>query len=188
MTLHSSLAAPKVTIHNGKAVTTSKDVADYFGKRHDNVLRAIDSLDCSANFHALNFEEMFSSIEIGNGATRDSKIFTMTKDGFVFLVMGFTGKKAAAFKEAYIAEFNRMEARLSSAVQPAPTRHKTPDCRYRVQVTIWDDLLGGKLAFVGKANSFRSIAAGIATDLGYRPTSFVEIPDALEKLSARRIH
>lgn len=112
MTLHTSLAAPKVTIHNGKAVTTSKDVADYFGKRHDNVLRAIDSLDCSANFHALNFEEMFLSIEIGNGATRDSKIFTMTKDGFVFLVMGFTGKKAAAFKEAYIAEFNRMEAEL----------------------------------------------------------------------------
>ncbi|WP_440864467.1 Rha family transcriptional regulator [Symbiopectobacterium purcellii] len=116
MTLHSSLAAPKVSVHNGKAVTTSKDVADYFGKRHDNVLRAIDSLDCSANFHALNFEEMFSSIEIGNGATRDSKIFTMTKDGFVFLVMGFTGKKAAAFKEAYIAEFNRMEERLHGAV------------------------------------------------------------------------
>ncbi|WP_395839891.1 Rha family transcriptional regulator, partial [Edwardsiella tarda] len=36
----------------------------------------------------------------------------MTKDGFVFLVMGFTGKRAAAFKEAYIAEFNRMEAQL----------------------------------------------------------------------------
>lgn len=36
----------------------------------------------------------------------------MTKDGFVFLVMGFTGKKAARFKEAYIEEFNRMEAEL----------------------------------------------------------------------------
>lgn len=43
----------------------------------------------------------------------------MTKDGFVFLVMGFTGKKAAAFKEAYIAEFNRMEAGLT--VQPEQT-------------------------------------------------------------------
>ncbi|EOL3954581.1 Rha family transcriptional regulator, partial [Escherichia coli] len=31
---------------------------------------------------------------------------------FVFLVMGFTGKKAAAFKEAYIAEFDRMEKQL----------------------------------------------------------------------------
>ncbi|WP_084790238.1 Rha family transcriptional regulator [Candidatus Sodalis sp. SoCistrobi] len=184
MTLHTSLAAPKVSIHNGKAVTTSLDVADYFGKLHKNVIRSIETLDCSPEFNRLNFEP------VGYSDAKGEKrpMYTMTKDGFVFLVMGFTGKKAAAFKEAYIAEFNRMEARLSSAVQPAPTRHKTPDCRYRVQVTIWDDLLGGKLAFVGKANSFRSIAAGIATDLGYRPTSFVEIPDALEKLSARRIH
>ncbi len=44
----------------------------------------------------------------------------MTKDGFVFLVMGFTGKKAAAFKEAYIAEFNRMEAELCSIPQYKP--------------------------------------------------------------------
>ncbi|WP_406707109.1 Rha family transcriptional regulator, partial [Sodalis sp.] len=158
--------------------------ADYFGKRHERVLDKIKHLDCSAIFNQHNFV----LVDYVDAKGEKRPMFEMTKDGFVFLVMSFTGKKAAAFKEAYIAEFNRMEARLSSAVQPAPTHHKTPDCRYRVQVTIWDDLLGGKLAFVGKANSFRSIAAGIATDLGYRPTSFVEIPDALEKLSARRIH
>ncbi len=33
----------------------------------------------------------------------------MTKDGFTFLAMGFRGKKAAAFKEKYIAAFNQME-------------------------------------------------------------------------------
>ncbi|MEJ1549398.1 Rha family transcriptional regulator, partial [Escherichia coli] len=38
--------------------------------------------------------------------------YQITKNGFVFLVMGFTGKKAAAFKEAYIAEFDRMEEEL----------------------------------------------------------------------------
>ena len=32
----------------------------------------------------------------------------MTKDGCVFLVMGFTGKEAALFKEQYIAAFNEM--------------------------------------------------------------------------------
>ncbi|EBA6490188.1 Rha family transcriptional regulator, partial [Salmonella enterica] len=46
-------------------------------------------------------------------------MYEMTKDGFVFLVMGFTGKKAAAFKEAYIAEFNRMEAELYSGASKA---------------------------------------------------------------------
>ena len=33
----------------------------------------------------------------------------MTKDGFTFLVMGYRGKKAAEFKEAYISAFNKME-------------------------------------------------------------------------------
>lgn len=36
----------------------------------------------------------------------------MTKDGFIFLVMGFTGHKAAAIKEAYINAFNIMAEQL----------------------------------------------------------------------------
>ncbi|OAH95758.1 hypothetical protein AZH52_01600 [Proteus mirabilis] len=44
---------------------------------------------------------------------RKTPFFQMTKNGFVFLVMGFTGKKAAQFKEAYISEFDRMEAELA---------------------------------------------------------------------------
>ena len=34
----------------------------------------------------------------------------MTRDGFMFLVMGYRGKKAAAIKEAIIKRFNDMEA------------------------------------------------------------------------------
>ncbi|CAJ0996733.1 hypothetical protein SODG_007494 [Sodalis praecaptivus] len=106
------ISIPTVFIHNGKAVTTSQAVADYFHKQHKHVLAKIESLECSVEFASANFSADVQKVDIGNGATRDSKIFTMTKDGFVFLVMGFTGKKAAAFKEAYIAEFNRMEAEL----------------------------------------------------------------------------
>lgn len=36
----------------------------------------------------------------------------MTKDGFSFLVMGYTGAKAGEFKERFINEFNRREALL----------------------------------------------------------------------------
>ncbi|HGJ5877509.1 MAG TPA: Rha family transcriptional regulator, partial [Arsenophonus nasoniae] len=123
MTLQLSTITPKVTIHNGKAITTSQDVADYFGKRHDDVLKKIRNLDCSSDFHARNFAEMFQKINIGKGAKRESKYYEMTKDGFVFLVMGFTGKKAAQFKEAYIAEFNLMERKL----------HSTPKYQYQPQ-------------------------------------------------------
>lgn len=120
--LANTATTPNVFIHNGKAVTTSQAVAAYFIKRHDNVIQKIECLDCSPEFRLLNFKETSyqrKNPNGGNGIT--TKCYDMTKDGFVFLVMGFTGKKAAAFKEAYIAEFNRMEAELNqSKTSPAP--------------------------------------------------------------------
>lgn len=116
MTLQLSTIAPKVTIHDGKAVTTTEDVASYFGKQHHHVVQKLESLDCSPEFTIRNFSRMVKNKTIGSGAEREVVYYEMTKDGFVFLVMGFTGKKAAAFKEAYIAEFNRMEAELHKPV------------------------------------------------------------------------
>jgi hypothetical protein len=40
-------------------------------------------------------------------------MYEMTRDGFIFLVMGYRGQAAAAFKEAFIGEFNRREAEIS---------------------------------------------------------------------------
>lgn len=39
-------------------------------------------------------------------------MYYITRDGFMFLVMGFTGKTAAKWKEAYIKAFNEMEAKI----------------------------------------------------------------------------
>ncbi|ENF2593391.1 Rha family transcriptional regulator [Salmonella enterica] len=103
-----ALSHPDVTIKNGRAVTTSIAIAEFFGKRHDNVLRAIANIECSEKFNALNFEDV--TYTDAKGEKRP--MYQITKNGFVFLVMGFTGKKAAAFKEAYIAEFDRMESEL----------------------------------------------------------------------------
>lgn len=55
---------------------------------------------------------MMIDVEIGNGAVRKSKAYRLTRDGFTFLAMGFTGERAQAFKWAYIDAFNRMEAQL----------------------------------------------------------------------------
>ena len=95
-------------VESGALMTTSLKVADAFGKRHDNLLRKIETLGCSTEFNALNFEAV-EYLDL-KGETR--KAWNMTKDGFIFLVMGFTGTKAAAIKEAYIAEFNRMADEL----------------------------------------------------------------------------
>ncbi|PRD13962.1 Rha family transcriptional regulator [Pantoea coffeiphila] len=107
--------APEVMIHNGKAVTTSRAVAQYFHKQHQHITQKISHLDCSdhfltSNFSLVNFEH--------RGNTYDA--YEITKNGFIFLVIGFTGKKAAAFKEAYIAAFDRIEAELHASQQSYP--------------------------------------------------------------------
>lgn len=89
----------------GIARVDSMTVAEIFGKRHDNVVRDIRSLDCSKEFRLLNFEE--TKYKTSQGHNQPG--FNMTRDGFVFLVMGYRGKKAAQFKEAYIMRFNEME-------------------------------------------------------------------------------
>lgn len=88
--------------------TTSIKVAEAFGKQHAHVLRSIKSLECSDEFRQSNFG-LSSYI---NEQNKSQPMYEMTKDGFMFLVMGFTGKAAAAIKEAYINAFNTMAAQL----------------------------------------------------------------------------
>ncbi|MDC5208316.1 Rha family transcriptional regulator [Acinetobacter baumannii] len=101
-----------VFIQNDQVKTSSLNVAELFGKHHKNVIQKIESLECSLEFTSANFSAHVQTVEIGNGATRESKYYEMTKDGFIFLVMGFTGAKAAQIKEAYINTFNYMAAML----------------------------------------------------------------------------
>lgn len=105
---------PRLLMIDGEPMTTSLAVAEHFGKRHDNVLRDLRNLECSEGFHRLNFEECSKINELANG--KSEPYYRMTRDGFVFLAMGFTGAKAAAWKEAYITAFNRMEHELARRI------------------------------------------------------------------------
>ncbi|RAX35087.1 UNVERIFIED_CONTAM: transcriptional regulator [Escherichia coli] len=102
------LSQPDVTIKNGRAVTTSVAVADFFHKLHKNVIQKIEALECSDEFTELNFQPS----EYTDSTGRKLPMYQITRDGFAFLAMGFTGKRAAKFKEAYINAFNQMEAEL----------------------------------------------------------------------------
>ena len=93
---------------NGNDVTTSLLVAEVFGEEHSKVVRDIESLSCSAGFNAANF----GVITYIDSRNREQTAYEMTKDGFSFLVMGYTGAKAGEFKERFINEFNRREALL----------------------------------------------------------------------------
>lgn len=94
---------------NNVPTTTSLKVAEAFGKRHDNVVRKIESLECSIEFARLNFE--VGSYLDGNRQER--KMYELTRDGFSFLVNKMNGPKAAEFTEKFIGAFNAMEAALS---------------------------------------------------------------------------
>lgn len=59
-------------------MTTSLKVAEYFGKKHYNVIRDIQSLDCSEKFNRLNFEAV--GYRDRKGETRIA--YEMNRDGF----------------------------------------------------------------------------------------------------------
>lgn len=102
---------------NGQLVTTSLKVAEVFGKEHNKVVRDIENLSCSENFNLANFGEINHIDDKG----RSYKAYSMTKDGFVFLVMGYRGAKAAQFKESYIEAFNKMEKAIKEVpALPSP--------------------------------------------------------------------
>lgn len=94
------------------ALVDSRYVAQYFEKEHKNVLADIRNLDCSEEFRRLNFQPSSYKNEQG----KKQPCYYMTRDGFVFLAMGYRGKKAAKFKELYIRRFNEMERFIRTLV------------------------------------------------------------------------
>ncbi len=95
----------------------SRFVAEVFEKNHRDVLRSIRALTdaesgLSAEFRLRNFAQSTYINEQG----RKQPCCQMTRDGFTMLVMGFTGKKAAQFKEFYINRFNEMEKFIGTMV------------------------------------------------------------------------
>ena len=97
----------------------SRSVAAFFEKEHKNVLSDIRNLECSEEFSQLNFQPSKYTDDRG----KKQPCYYMTRDGFIFLVMGYRGKKAAYFKELYIKRFNEMEALIKELVV---ARHDFP--------------------------------------------------------------
>lgn len=96
---------------------TTLDISNHFGKQHKDVLRAVENLDCSQEFARRNF----APCSYNDGNNRQRPMYEITRDGFVFLCMGFTGQQAAVWKERYIEAFNQMEQALRGGL---PVQHQ----------------------------------------------------------------
>ena len=107
-TVDQEVTSPALEARAGQITATSLQVAEHFGKRHPDVLRAIRKLEVSEEFSRCNFAPRDYFDERG----KVQPMYDITRDGFAMLAMGFTGKEAARWKEAYISTFNAMEAKL----------------------------------------------------------------------------
>ncbi|MGL5799389.1 MAG: Rha family transcriptional regulator [Plesiomonas sp.] len=94
--------------------TTSIDIATIFQKRHDDVLKRIRTLECSTEFNARNF----AAVEYTDAKGESRTQYKITRDGFAYLAMGFTGKRSAQFKEWFITAFNQLEQALRERQSP----------------------------------------------------------------------
>ena len=125
--------SPSVSLHSGRPATTSLEVAKFFGKQHQHVMRSIDDLRSNTpeSFSASNFGRAEYSDEQG----KPRPMFILYRDGFMLLVMGYTGKKALAMKLAYIEAFNRMEEELARQKEAALTSPTPEDFTGTLSIT-----------------------------------------------------
>lgn len=102
-----------VEIKNGKILTSSLIVSEYFKKNHKDVLRAIKSIDLKdedMEFSRRNFTPSTYTDSRGKKQT----MYLMTEDGWTFLVMGFNGKEANSIKIKFIKAFRDMQTMLQN--------------------------------------------------------------------------
>ncbi|WP_195989626.1 Rha family transcriptional regulator [Clostridium sp. D53t1_180928_C8] len=92
----------------GELVVTSRQVAEDFGKDHRVVVRAIENKAMSLTEQNCSVEKLFIPTTYHHNGN-EYKEYLLTRDGFTFIVMGFTGPKADTWKLKYIEAFNQME-------------------------------------------------------------------------------
>lgn len=134
----SNQSLPIVTICDGVVTTLSTDVASFFEKAHRSVIASIENIISNLPENRVhNFMQTVVTRENpSGGAPIESKAYRLTRDGFTFLAMGFTGAKAQAFKWAYIDAFNKMEAQLSTANNSKAVETLTPAQQLLIQQAV----------------------------------------------------
>ena len=81
--------------------TTSRIVAEHFGRAHRDVLTAIRNLKCSDKFYKANF--LLSEFKDDKG--RSFPEYVIQQDGYLLLVMTFTNAKTTRYKEDLILDY-----------------------------------------------------------------------------------
>nr|DAT31329.1 MAG TPA: regulatory protein [Caudoviricetes sp.] len=118
-----------VEIKDEKVFTTSRIIAEKFGKEHCNVIRDIENLiktmtqviEKQAELKIEASEVIENPIDyfiedeyMTEGQDRTYKQYLITEKGAMLLTMGFTGTRALMVKTQFIKEFTRMKNILNN--------------------------------------------------------------------------
>jgi Rha family phage regulatory protein len=104
---------------NGQVLTNSLLVAEKFGKRHADVVRAIEnSLTKGSESTNAKLRSSFVLSSYIDNKGEERPMYIMDRDGFSVIAMGFTGDKAMDFKVDFISAFNAMEKKLKELSAP----------------------------------------------------------------------
>jgi Rha family phage regulatory protein len=99
-----------LSVSNGTATILSTTVAELFDKQHKHVLEAIRGFETGME-NAANGPN-FRPVEYQDSKGEMRPAYQMTRDGFFFLTLGFTGKRAEEWRWKVIRAFNAMEEEL----------------------------------------------------------------------------
>lgn len=105
---------------DGQLIVTSREVAKNFEKRHNDVVEAIENKIKNLTTENIVVGNYFIESEF-NHKGNTYKEYLLTRDGFSFIVMGFTGAKADVWKLKYIEAFNKMENALKEVYHISQT-------------------------------------------------------------------
>ncbi|WP_411330923.1 Rha family transcriptional regulator [Desulfovibrio desulfuricans] len=115
-----SANAPELNVIDGMPLVSSLALADHFDKPHNRVLDSIREIcgDLPEDIRSSDFRLSQYDGKTPNGGKRTYPMYLLTRDGFTLVAMGFTGKKALAWKVKYIQAFNAMEMELAKMTAP----------------------------------------------------------------------
>lgn len=119
-----------VFYNNGRALTTSRIIAEKFEEEHKNVLQIIDALinnnidnDKINDFNQLNFKP----VEYLDAKGELRKAYELTEEGFSLVALSFTGNKALEFKVDFINAFFQMRTALMNRIKAEVIRTVLPE-------------------------------------------------------------
>lgn len=141
--------------------------------------------DAISQIYSRNFDEFTDSMTMTlnmrvngiNNSLRNKLVRVYSLRGAHLIAMFATTKVAKDFRK-WVLDI------LDKEVDKRP--EVSPLYRYKAKLILLDEETGDKFEILGKAIDLRTVAYGLASDLGYRQNAFTHVPVNPKKL--RKIH